>query len=145
MKDTKEKETKRFRLQSILKLHNRIMDDRLKEITIPSVKNLELYREDVKKSKDPLAQALYGVLANILEHIAILGALNFEIIKQSKELTLSSSQEELASLFDLVTKNPYKHKEDIKKEAKAKTESSPVSKEELKEILEILTQIANKI
>lgn len=145
MKDTKEKETKRFRLQSILKLHNRIMDDRLKAITIPSVKNLELHREDVKKSKDPLAQALYSVLTDILEHIAIIGALNFEVVKQSKELTLSSSQEELASLFELVTKDPYKHKEDIKKEAKAKMESFPVSKEELKEILEILTQIANKI
>ena len=145
MNDTKEKETKRFRLQSILKLHNRIMDDRLQAITIPSVKNLEIYREDVKKSKDPLAQVLYDVLTDILEHIAIIGALNFEVIRQSKELTLSSSQEELASLFDLVTKDPYKHKEDIKKEAKAKMESSPVSKEELKEILEILSQIANKL
>lgn len=116
------KSTKRYRLQSVLKLHNRIMNDRLKVIAATTTANLETFNEDVKKSKDPLAAALYSTILDIADHLIMIGSLNYEVIKQSKDLTLASSQEELASLFKLVTKKPYKHKEELVKEAKAKME-----------------------
>ena len=107
MKDTnqKTKEVKKFRLHSILKLHTRIMNQKLmnhamglQKLTekLITVDKLEVFNQLVELSID----------------FSIIGKHNFDVSEMANKLQLTSSQEELEALFKLVTKS----EKDIKKE-----------------------------
>ena len=107
MKDTnqKTKEAKKFRLHSILKLHTRIMNQKLmnhamglQKLTekLITVDKLEVFNQLVELNID----------------FSIIGKHNFDVSEMASKLQLSSSQEELEDLFKLVTKS----EKDIRKE-----------------------------
>lgn len=107
MKDTKQKtkETKQFRLQSILKLHTRILNQKLMDHAI----GLEQVSEKLLVGDKEVA---FNHLVDTSIDFALIGKHNFEVSEMASKLQLSSSQEELEALFKLVTKS----KKDIKKE-----------------------------
>ena len=109
MKDTnqKMKEAKKFRLHSILKLHTRIMNQKLMNHAIGLAGILEkLMTSDKKETFDQLV--------DLSVDFAVIGSHNFEVSEMANKLQLTSSQEELQALFKLVTKSDA----DILKEAK---------------------------
>ena len=119
MKDTnqKTKEAKKFRLHSILKLHNRIMNQKLmnhamglKKLTekLITVDKLEVFNQLVELNID----------------FSIIGKHNFDVSEMANKLQLSSSQDELEALFKLVTKS----EKDIKKELVKELEEEKVNK-----------------
>lgn len=128
MKDTKEKETKRFRLQSILKLHNRILDDRLITIakTCASIMD-SINSKEVSDTKD-----IVDLLEQMLNFIALTGSHNNYVVTASKELQLSSEQSELSKLYRLVTESLEEHEQnvinDVKKEAEEQKAKQKIKK-----------------
>lgn len=128
MKDTKEKETKRFRLQSILKLHNRILDDRLLTIakTCASIMD-SINSKEVSDTKD-----IVDLLEQMLNFIALTGSHNNYVVTASKELQLSSEQSELSKLYRLVTESLEEHEQnvinDVKKEAEEQKAKQKIKK-----------------
>lgn len=128
MKDTKEKETKRFRLQSILKLHNRILDDRLITIAKTCATIIDaINNKEVKDNKD-----IVDLLENMLNFIALTGSHNNYVVAASKELQLSSEQSELSKLYRLVTQSLEEHEQnvinDVKKEAEEQKAKQKIKK-----------------
>lgn len=107
MKDTnqKTKEAKKFRLHSILKLHTRIMNQKLMNIAL-----------GLKKATEQLIaadkQEVFKHLVDLNIDFSIIGKHNYDVSEMANRLQLSSSQEELEALFKLVTKSD----KDIKKE-----------------------------
>lgn len=107
MKDTnqKTKEAKKFRLHSILKLHTRIMNQKLMIIAL-----------GLKKATEQLiaadTQEVFKHLVDLNIDFAIIGKHNYDVSEMANKLQLSSSQEELEALFKLVTKS----EKDIRKE-----------------------------
>lgn len=107
MKDTnqKTKEAKKFRLHSILKLHTRIMNQKLMNIAL-----------GLKKATEQLIaadkQEVFKHLVDLNIDFSIIGKHNYDVSEMANKLQLSSSQEELEALFKLVTKSD----KDIKKE-----------------------------
>lgn len=107
MKDTnqKTKEAKKFRLHSILKLHTRIMNQKLMNIAL-----------GLKKATEQLIaadkQEVFKHLVDLNIDFSIIGKHNFDVSEMANKLQLSSSQEELEALFKLVTKS----EKDIRKE-----------------------------
>lgn len=107
MKDTnqKTKEAKKFRLHSILKLHTRIMNQKLMNIAL-----------GLKKATETLIvadkQEVFKHLVDLNIDFAIIGKHNYDVSEMANKLQLSSSQEELEALFKLVTKSD----KDIRKE-----------------------------
>ena len=119
MKDTnqKTKEAKKFRLHSILKLHTRIMNQKLmnhamglQKLTekLITVDKLEVFNQLVELNID----------------FSIIGKHNFDVSEMANKLQLSSSQDELEALFKLVTKS----EKDIKKELVKELEEEKVNK-----------------
>ena len=111
MKDTnqKSKEAKKFRLHSILKLHTRIMNQKLmnhamglQKLTekLITVDKLEVFNQLVELNID----------------FSIIGKHNFDVSEMANKLQLSSSQEELEALFKLVTKSDKDTKKELVKE-----------------------------
>ena len=111
MKDTnqKTKEAKKFRLHSILKLHTRIMNQKLmnhamglQKLTekLITVDKLEVFNQLVELNID----------------FSIIGKHNFDVSEMANKLQLSSSQEELEALFKLVTKSDKDTKKELVKE-----------------------------
>lgn len=107
MKDTnqKTKEAKKFRLHSILKLHTRILNQKLMNIAL-----------GLKKATEQLIaadkQEVFKHLVDLNIDFAIIGKHNYDVSEMANKLQLSSSQEELEALFKLVTKSD----KDIRKE-----------------------------
>lgn len=107
MKDTnqKTKEAKKFRLHAILKLHTRIMNQKLMNIAL-----------GLKKATEQLIaadkQEVFKHLVDLNIDLAIIGKHIYDVSEMANKLQLSSSQEELEALFKLVTKSD----KDIKKE-----------------------------
>ena len=107
MKDTnqKTKEAKKFRLHSILKLHTRIMNQKLMNIAL-----------GLKKATEKLIaankQEAFKHLVDLNIDFSIIGKHNFDVSEMANKLQLTSTQEELEALFKLVTKS----EKDIKKE-----------------------------
>lgn len=107
MKDTnqKTKEAKKFRLHSILKLHTRIMNQKLMNHAL-----------GLKKATEQLIaadkQEVFKHLVDLNIGFAIIGKHNYDVSEMANKLQLSSSQEELEALFKLVTKSD----KDIRKE-----------------------------
>ena len=101
----KVKETKKFRLHSILKLHTRIMNQKLMNHAMGLQKLTEkLITEDKLE--------VFNQLVELNIDFSIIGKHNFDVSEMANKLQLSSSQDELEALFKLVTKS----EKDIKKE-----------------------------
>ena len=107
MKDTnqKTKEVKKFRLHSILKLHTRIMNQKLMNIALG-------LQEATEKLIAANKQEAFKHLVDLNIDFSIIGKHNFDVSKMANKLQLTSTQEELEALFKLVTKS----EKDIKKE-----------------------------
>ena len=100
MKDTKQqtKEAKKFRLHSILKLHTRIMNQKLMNHVIDLAGILE-------KVKTADKEVVFNELTDCMVDFAVIGSHNFDVSTMANSLQLTSSQEELQALFKLVTKS----------------------------------------
>ena len=107
MKDTnqKTKEAKKFRLHSILKLHTRIMNQKLMNIALG-------LQEATEKLIAANKQEAFKHLVDLNIDFSIIGKHNFDVSEMANKLQLTSTQEELEALFKLVTKS----EKDIKKE-----------------------------
>lgn len=97
--DSKEKEVKKYRLQSILKLHNKIHNENLKVI---AVKGLSLFKLTAGKETASL-EIINHKLNEMLNLLADCGMHHEAVILKSKDLQLASEQEKLKELFALVT------------------------------------------
>ena len=100
MKDTKQKtkEAKKFRLHSILKLHTRIMNQKLMNHAVGLSGILE-------KVKTEDSEKVFNGLVDLMLDFAVIGSHNNDVSDMANKLQLSSSQEELQALFKLVTKS----------------------------------------
>ena len=100
MKDTnqKTKEAKKFRLHSILKLHTRILNQKLMKHAV-SLANI------VEKVKTADKEVVFNELTDCMVDFAVVGSHNFDVSNMANSLQLTSSQEELQALFKLVTKS----------------------------------------
>ena len=97
--DSKEKEVKKYRLQSILKLHNKIHNENLKVV---AAKGLSLYKMTSGKQATSL-EIINHKLNEMLNLLADCGMHHEEVLLKSKDLQLASEQESLKELFTLVT------------------------------------------
>ena len=97
--DSKEKEVKKYRLQSILKLHNKIHNENLK---IVASKGLSLYKLTAGKETASL-EIINHKLNEMLNLLADCGMHHEAVLLKSKDLQLASEQESLQELFTLVT------------------------------------------
>lgn len=100
MKDTnqKTKEAKKFRLHSILKLHTRILNQKLMKHVI----GLQGIIEKVKTEDN---EKVFNGLVDLILDFAVIGSHNNDVSDMANKLQLSSSQEELQALFKLVIKS----------------------------------------
>lgn len=97
--DSKEKEVKKYRLQSILKLHNKIHNERLMNV---AAKGLSLFKMISRKETTSL-EIVNQKLSEMLDLLLDCGFHHKEVILKSKDLQLASEQEKLKELFALVT------------------------------------------
>ena len=97
--DSKEKEVKKYRLQSILKLHNKIHNENLKVV---AAKGLSLYKLTAGKETTSL-EIINHKLNEMLNLLADCGMHHEAVLLKSKDLQLASEQERLKELFALVT------------------------------------------
>ena len=100
MKDTnqKTKEAKKFRLHSILKLHTRILNQKLMKHAVSLANILE-------KVKTADKEVVFNELTDCMVDFTVIGSHNFDVSNMANSLQLTSSQEELQVLFKLVTKS----------------------------------------
>ena len=112
MKDTnqKTKEAKKFRLHSILKLHTRIMNQKLMEHAIGLVGVLDNLMTSDK-------EVTFSRLVDLSLDFSVIGKHNFEVSSMANKLQLTSTQEELQALFKLVTKSDKETKKELEEEA----------------------------
>ena len=113
MKDTKQKtkETKQFRLHSILKLHTRIMNQKLMNHAVGLANILEKVKTEDK-------EVVFNELVNLNLDFAYIGKHNVDVSKMANQLQLTSSQEELQELFKLVTKSDKETRKELEEESK---------------------------
>ena len=97
--DSKEKEVKKYRLQSILKLHNKIHNENLKVV---GVKVLSLYKL-TSGNQTTSFEIISHKLNEILNLLAKCNMHHEAVMLKSKDLHLASEQESLKELFALVT------------------------------------------
>lgn len=98
MKDTKQqpKEVKKFRLHSILKLHTRIMNQKL----MNHARGLQSILENViTADKDKV----FNQLVDLTIDFGLIGKHNCDVSEMANKLQLASPQEDLEALFKLVT------------------------------------------
>lgn len=117
MKDTnqKTKEAKKFRLHSILKLHTRIMNQKL----INHALGLQKATEKIIVADKEEA---FKHLVDLSIDFSIIGKHNFDVSEMANKLQLTSSQEELEALFKLVTKSEKDIRKDLVKELELEEE-----------------------
>ena len=111
MKDTnqKTKEAKKFRLHSILKLHTRILNQKLMKHAVSLANILE-------KVKTADKEVVFNELTDCMVDFTVIGSHNFDVSNMANSLQLTSSQEELQALFKLVTKSEKDIRKDLVKE-----------------------------
>ena len=112
MKDTnqKTKEAKKFRLHSILKLHTRIMNQKLMNHAM----GLQSILEKVKTADK---EELFDQLVDLSLDFGVVGSHNFDVGEMANKLQLTSSQEELQVLFKLVTKSDKEIRKELEEAA----------------------------
>ena len=117
MKDTnqKTKEAKKFRLHSILKLHTRILNQKLMKHAM----GLQKLTEKLI-TVDKLE--VFNQLVELYIDFSIIGKYNFDVSEMANKLQLSSSQDELEALFKLVTKSEKDIKQELVKELEEELE-----------------------
>lgn len=117
MKDTnqKTKEAKKFRLHSILKLHTRIMNQKLMNHAIGLQKITE--KLVLADKEEAFKQSI-----DLNIDFSIIGKHNFDVSEMANKLQLTSSQEELEALFKLVTKSEKDIRKDLVKELELEEE-----------------------
>ena len=96
---SKEKEVKKYRLQSILKLHNKIHNENLKVV---ATKGLSLYRL-ISGEQTTSFKIINHMINEMLNLLADCGMHHEAVMLKSKDLQLASEQEKLKELFTLVT------------------------------------------
>ena len=96
--DSKETEVKKYRLQSILKLHNKIHNENLKVV---AAKGLSLYR--LTSGKQATSVDVNHKLKEMLNLLVDCGMHHEAVTLKSKDLHLASEQDSLKELFALVT------------------------------------------
>lgn len=113
MKDTnqKTKEAKKFRLHSILKLHTRIMNQKLMNHGI----GLKSILEKVSTADK---EVVFNELVDLMLDFGVVGSHNFDVSEMANKLQLTSSQEELQALFKLVTKSDKETRKEPEEESK---------------------------
>ena len=113
MKDTKQKtkEAKKFRLHSILKLHTRILNQKLMKHAI-GLQNI------IEKVNTQDSKVVFSGLVDHMIDFSLIGKHNFDVSKMANQLQLTSSQEELQELFKLVTKSDKETKKELEEESK---------------------------
>ena len=89
-----EKVKNKYKLVSILKLHNRITENQLRPIA-------KLLVEAAELNKD---KKVHKALINALEVLAAVGSKSFDVVEQSKALQWNAEQPVLEKLFKTVTK-----------------------------------------
>lgn len=88
-----EKVKNKYKLVSILKLHNRITESQLRPLA-------KLLVEAVELNKD---KKLHKTLVNALEVLDAVGSKSFDVVEQSKALQWSAEQPILEKLYKTVT------------------------------------------
>ena len=88
-----EKVQNKYKLVSILKLHNRITESQLRPL-------VKLLVEAVELNKD---KKLHKTLINALEVLDAVGSKSFDVVKQSKALQWNAEQPVLEKLYKTVT------------------------------------------
>ena len=118
MKDTnqKTKEAKKFRLHSILKLHTRIMNQKLMNHAM----GLQNVAEKLMLENKEVA---FKHLRDLSLNFAVIGSHNFDVSEMANKLQLTSSQEELQALFKLVTKSNKEIRKELEEELKEELKS----------------------
>ena len=122
MKDTnqKTKEAKKFRLHSILKLHTRIMNQKLMNHAMGlqnAAKKLMLENKEVA----------FKHLIHLSLDFSVIGNHNFEVSEMANKLQLTSSQEELQALFKLVTKSDKEIRKELEEAAENEEDTEKCS------------------
>ena len=128
MKDTKEKtkEAKKFRLHSILKLHTRILNQKLMKHAVSLVNILEKVTTEDK-------EVVFNELVDLMLDFGVVGSHNFDVSKMANKLQLSSSQEELQALFKLVTKSGKETRKELESMAEKCQSKKCTAKQEAKQ------------
>ena len=138
------KTVKKFRLQSLLKLHNRVMNDNLAKVVQKGIITLETIAKNNVNKDDALE--LYK---DSLLHFVSCGKHNSEIIKHSQELNTTSSQEELKEFFKHVTgfevfDYTEKERKECKDSLKDCTVETNMSKKDIETLIDVLTKIVKE-
>ena len=122
MKDTnqKMKEAKKFRLHSILKLHTRIMNQKLMNHAIGLVGIIEKVQTEDK-------EVAFKHLIDLSLDFSVIGNHNFEVSEMANKLQLTSSQEELQALFKLVTKSDKEIRKELEEAAENEEDTEKCS------------------
>ena len=122
MKDTnqKTKEAKKFRLHSILKLHTRIMNQKLMNHAIGLAGILEKVQTADKEE-------VSNQLVDLMVDFAVIGNHNFDVNEMANKLQLTSSQEELQTLFKLVTKSDKEIRKELEEAAENEEDTEKCS------------------
>lgn len=94
----KTKEAKKFRLHSILKLHTRILNQKLMKHAVGLASILEKVKTEDK-------EVIFNELVDLMVDFGLIGSHNCDVSAMANTLQLTSSQEELQALFKLVTKS----------------------------------------
>lgn len=118
MKDTKEKtkEAKKFRLHSILKLHTRIMNQKL-------MKHADSLKNILEKVQTADKTETFDQLVDLALDFTVIGKHNFDVSNMANSLQLTSSQEELQTLFKLVTKSEKEIRKELEEAAENKEDT----------------------
>ena len=90
-----EKVKNKYKLVSILKLHNRITESQLR-----SIAELLVEAAEINNNKD---KEVHKALTNALEVLAAVGSKSCDVIEQSKALQWNAEQPVLEKLFKTVT------------------------------------------
>ena len=122
MKDTsqKTKEAKKFRLHSILKLHTRIMNQKLMNHAM----GLQNVAEKLMLENKEVA---FKHLIDLSLDFSVIGKHNFEVSEMANKLQLTSSQEELQALFKLVTKSGKEIRKELEEAAENEEDTEKCS------------------
>ena len=122
MKDTnqKTKEAKKFRLHSILKLHTRIMNQKLMNHAM----GLQNVAEKLMLENKEVA---FKHLIDLSLDFTVIGKHNFEVSEMANKLQLTSSQEELQALFKLVTKSDKEIRKELEEAAENEEDTEKCS------------------
>ena len=122
MKDTnqKTKEAKKFRLHSILKLHTRIMNQKLMNHAM----GLQNVAEKLMLENKEVA---FKHLIDLSLDFSVIGKHNFEVSEMANKLQLTSSQEELQALFKLVTKSDKEIRKELEEAAENEEDTEKCS------------------